>query len=169
MKRSSLVSWLLAVIATAVLLPQLASAGMGEPFRWYGIGGEMTSDSGQPKRWLGRIGVSDQMGVEVLFAMQHTSCGIAGQDCDLTRVDIGGGVIYDVAPAAELTPYLAGRFILTMAGDGESETSGTIEAACGVEYVIIKRFGISGELNFSVHTDPSQVLTGTRVRLYFYF
>jgi hypothetical protein len=42
------------------------------------------------------------------------------------------------------------------------------ETACGVEYVIMKRLGISGELNFSFHTDPTQIFTSTRVRCYFY-
>jgi hypothetical protein len=155
-----------AVLVTA--LPQIAWTG--EPFRWYGIGGELTGDSGQARRWLGRVGMSDQLGAEVLFAMRHTSDGCSGQanDCDFTRIDIGAGVIYDVAPSAEVTPYLAGRFILTSIGNGDSETSGTIEAAGGVEYVIMKRLGISAELDFSVRTDPSEVVTATRVRFYFY-
>ena len=67
-----------------------------------------------------------------------------------------------------LTPYIAGRFILTMLGNGDSETSGTVEAAGGVEYVIMKRLGISSELNFNFGTNPSKVMTTTRVRFHFY-
>jgi hypothetical protein len=55
-----------------------------------------------------------------------------------------------------------------MTGNGESETAGTVEAATGVEYVILKRLGLSGELNFSFGTNPTKVLTTTRVRFYFY-
>jgi hypothetical protein len=78
-------------------------------------------------------------------------------------------VIYDIVPGATISPYRAGRFILTMTGNGESETSGTFEAASGVEYVIMKRLGVSGELNFSFHTDPTQVITSTVIRFHFYF
>jgi hypothetical protein len=169
MKRCSLAASLFAVAVLATALPQMVWATPDEPFKWYGVGGEITSDSGQPRRWLGRIGISDQMGAEVLFAMQHTSADCGQTDCDATRIDIGAGLIYDVAPAAAITPYCAGRFILTSVGDGESNTSGTIELAGGVEYVIMKRLGISGELDFTVRTDPSEIGTTTRVKFYFYF
>jgi hypothetical protein len=55
-----------------------------------------------------------------------------------------------------------------MLGNGTSQTSGTVEAAGGVEYVIMRRLGISGELNFSFGTNPSKVMTTTVMRFYFY-
>jgi hypothetical protein len=147
--------------------PQYGFAEDGEHIKWYGLGGELTG----PKRWLGRIGISEYLGTEVIFGMEHIShdCPAGKTDCDSTKLDVGVGVIYDFVPAARISPYLAGRFILTMTGNGDSETSGTIEAASGVEYVIMKRIGLNGELNFSFHTDPTQVKTSTIVRFYFYF
>ena len=137
-----------------------------EYIKWYGVGGELNG----ARRWFGRIGISESFGAEVIFAMEHQSqdCG-PHVDCDYTRLDIGIGGIYDVAPFSKVSPYLAGRFILTMTGDGESNTSGTIEAAGGVEYVILKRIGLRGELNFSFQTDPTRVATTTIVGFFFYF
>ena len=169
MKRFSVTACLFAVAAFAVLLPQFSYGAPDEPFKWYGLGGELTGNPSEPRRWLGRLGITNQIGGEAIFAMEHSSYTCEGHDCDRTRVDIGAGVIYDVAPAAMISPYFAGRFILTMIGNSEDETSGTVEGAYGIEYVIAKRLGLSGELNFSVRTDPSQILTSTRVRFYFYF
>lgn len=170
MKRISMARMVVTSIAFVVILPGLLSATENEPIKWYGIGGELNG----PKRWLGRVGLNEYLGVEVIFAMKHISheCGgntTAKADCDSTQLDIGGGVLYEIVPGATISPYLAGRFIFTMTGNGDSETSGTIEAASGVEYVIMKRIGLSGELNFSFRTDPTQVLTSTVVRFYFYF
>lgn len=171
MKRFWISSLFLGAGALAMLAPLVAHATPEEPFRWYGVGGEITTTADEPRRWLGRIGVTEEIGAEVLFAMQHTSgdCKGTSTDCDYTRIDVGAGMIYDVAPISQITPYFASRFILSMTGNGEDQTSGIIEAAGGVEYTIIKRLGVSGELNFSVRTDPTQVLTSTRVRFYFYF
>jgi hypothetical protein len=158
------------IVAAAVLLlmiPQLTVGAEDEHVKWYGLGGELTG----PKRWFGRIGISEFLGAEVIFGMEHRSydCKDGKPDCDSTRLDVGAGVVYDFVPGARISPYLAGRFILTMTGNGDSETSGTIEAASGVEYVMLKRIGLSGELNFRFHTDPTQVTTSTVVRFYFYF
>jgi hypothetical protein len=160
-----------ALTPVTAFAPQRACAGPDEPFRWYGIGGELTTTFDEPRRWLGRIGLTEDVGAEILFAMQHTSgeCRGEGADCDYTRIDVGTGVIYDVAPGALLTPYLAGRFVLSTIADGDDQTLGIIEAAGGVEYAAMKRVGLSAELNFSMRTDPTQVLTSTRVRFYFYF
>jgi hypothetical protein len=167
MKQTHLAATFLAVAMVVLMVPQASMGAEDEHIKWYGLGGELTG----PKRWLGRIGISEYLGTEVLFAMEHYSADCAqGQgDCDFTRLDVGAGVIYDIVPNAGISPYLAGRFILTMTGNGDSETSGTIEAATGVEYVIMKRIGISGELNFSFHTDPTEIATSTVVRFYFYF
>ena len=171
MTRFSLATFVLTVCAVAVMLPQLAAAAPDEPFRWYGLGGEITSESGNPRRWLGRVGVTEQIGAEIVFAMAHRSSD--DESCEITRLDFGGGVIYDVAPSAPVTPYFAGRMILNIAGvdcnSHHNETAGTVEIACGAEYVIMKRLGLSGELNFSFETDPTAVFTSTRVRAYFYF
>ena len=170
MKRFWIPSCFLGAAALVMLAPQLAHATPDEPFRWYGVGGEITTIADEPRRWLGRIGLSEEIGAELLFAMQHTSGDCKGTaDCDYTRIDVGAGIIYDVAPSSQVTPYLASRFTLSMIADGEDQTSGIIEAAGGVEYTIMKRLGASGELNFSIRTDPTQVLTSTRVRFYFYF
>ena len=172
MKRFVFLSWLLAAGALAALVPQTGSAAPDEPFRWYGIGGDINSVTNEPRRWLGRIGINSDLGAEILFAMQHISedcSGGAYTDCDYTRIDLGAGAIYDVAPGSALTPYVAGRFILTMTSNGDDNTSGIIEAAGGAEYAIMKRLGVSAELNFSVRTDPAQILTSTRMRFYFYF
>ena len=157
----------LIVLAAMMILPHISSAAMDDYVKWYGIGGELND----PNRWLARIGVSEYLGAEILFAMEHLSdhCDQGQADCDFTRLDVGVGAIYDVAPEAKISPYLAGRFILRMTGNGDSETSGTIEAAGGAEYVLMKRLGISGELNFRFRTDPSEVITTTIMRFYFYF
>jgi hypothetical protein len=165
-KRLSFASIILAIAAFAVLAPHMVFAQ--EPFKWYGIGGEITSESGEPRRWLGRVGISEQLGVEALFAMEHLSGTGVHEDNDYTRLDVGAGLIYDVAPTASITPYFAGRFILVMTGDDTDNTSGVVETACGVEYVIMKRLGLSGELNFNFRTDPTQIFTSTRIRCFFY-
>jgi hypothetical protein len=151
----------------AALVPRLAAAYPEEPFRWYGLGGELTSDSGCPRHWLARIGIDDQLGAEVLFALAHTE--VAGSSHDATRVDVGAGLIYDLAPTAAITPYGAARFILSITDADDTDTGATAEAACGAEYAIGGRLGLSGELDFSLHTDPSEIITSTRVRFYFYF
>lgn len=174
MKTFSTATCIFAITTFAVLLPQFSYAAPAEPFKWYGLGGELTGESNEPRRWLGRLGISEDLGLEGIFAMQHRSreCGAASEgDCDLSRLDFGAGVIYDVAPSAAITPYFAGRLIVTWTGeDGHhDDTSATAETACGAEYVIMKRLGISGELNFRFHTDPTEIVTSTRVRAYFYF
>jgi hypothetical protein len=158
----TLVMVLLLVLAAA----RVAPAQDDENFKWYGVGGELDD----PHHWLGRLGVTQNLGAEIIFGMEHISqdCEHGDGDCDVTQLDVGAGLIYDFTPAGRMTPYMAGRFILSMIGDGDSETSGTVEAAGGVEYVIMKRIGLSGELNFTFSTDPTHVLTTTRVRFYFY-
>ena len=158
----TLVIMFLLVLAVA----RVAPAQEDEHIKWYGVGGELDD----PHHWFGRLGVTQNLGAEIIFGMEHTSkeCENREGDCDVTQLDVGAGFIYDFAPASQITPYVGGRFILSMIGNGESETSGTVEAASGVEYVIMKRLGLSGELNFSFSTDPTHVLTTTRVRFYFY-
>jgi len=169
MKHPSVPSCLLFAATLVVLVTQVGWAA-DEPFKWYGVGGDLTSVSNEPRRWLARIGMSDDLGAEILFSLQHIEedCGTLA-DCDFTRVDIGAGFIYDLVPSASLTPYFAGRFILSMADNSHEDNSGIIEAAGGVEYVIAKRVGISAELNFSIQTEPTTILTSTRMRFYFYF
>ena len=158
-------------ILVVMSLLLLAAAGVAQAqdddhIKWYGVGGELN----EPHHWLARLGVTESLGAEIIFGMEHISaeCESGKGDCDVTELDVGAGLIYDFAPASVITPYVGGRFILSMIGDGESETSGTVEAASGVEYIIMKRIGLSGELNFSFSTDPTHVLTTTRVRFYFY-
>ncbi len=145
---------------------RVAPAQDAEHIKWYGVGGDLND----PHHWFGRLGVTQNLGAEIIFGMEHTSkdCEHGDGDCDVTQLDVGAGFIYDFAPASQITPYVGGRFILSMIGNGESKTAGTVEAASGVEYVIMKRIGLSGELNFSFSTDPTHVLTTTRVRFYFY-
>jgi hypothetical protein len=167
MSRSVVVNSVLAAVVFTLIVPQICLGAGDEHIKWYGLGGELTG----PKRWFGRVGINEFVGAEVVFGMEHISvdCKDTRGDCDSTKLDVGIGVIYDFVPGAKISPFLAGRFILTMSGDGDSETSGTIEAASGVEYVIMKRIGICGELNFSFRTDPTHVNTSTIVRFYFYF
>ncbi|MFZ1946111.1 MAG: hypothetical protein WAW06_01025 [bacterium] len=171
MRRSTATSCILAAAVVtaliAALVPGIVAASPEEPFRWYGLGGEITSDSGCPRHWLARIGIDDQLGAEVLFALMHAEA--AGFSHDVTRIDIGAGLIYDLAPTAVITPYGAARFILNITDADETDTGATAEAACGAEYAIGRRLGLSGELNLSLHTDPSEIITSTRVRFYFYF
>lgn len=181
MRRFSLGTCILAVVAFAVLVPQFTFAAPDEPFRWYGLGGEMTSEADNPRRWLGRIGVTELVGVEMIFGMAHQSsdctnpCNPAcAHTCYGTRLDLGAGIIYDVAPAAALTPYFAARMVLNLRSEDSprhhhDDTAATFETACGAEYVLMRRLGLSGELNLSLHTDPGEIRTSTRVRAYFYF
>jgi hypothetical protein len=157
MKRTSMIVGGL-LVATALFLIPLATQAQDEPFKWYGIGGELNG----PRRWFARIGVTQSMGAEVIFAMDYRSGGIS-------ELDVGVGAIYDYAPTSQVSPYVAGRFILHMEGNGESKTSGRVEAAGGVEYVIMERIGVSGEINFNFSTDPSRVMTTTLMKFYFYF
>jgi hypothetical protein len=154
------------IFIAVLALTQVAIAQDGDHVKWYGVGGEVTD----PHHWLGRVGITEALGAEIIFGMEHISMDCPGGegDCDQTSLDVGAGLIYDLVPSSQITPYLGGRFILSMTGNGESETSGTVEAASGVEYVIMKRLGLSGELNFSFGTDPTHILTTTRVRFYFY-
>ena len=161
------------VALLAILILPHVSFAEEDYFKWYGFGGEVTD----PHRWFGRIGITEDLGAELVFGLEHVSDDCAdhadgkdsdGKDCDYSRFDIGAGFIYDFAPASRVTPYLAGRFVLTMTSNGSSETSGTVETATGVEYVVLKRLGVSGELNFNFGTNPSRVMTTTRVRFYFY-
>jgi hypothetical protein len=158
----------LITIMVFLSLSCLSFAEDGEAFKWYGIGGELDD----PNRWFGRIGITEDLGAEIVFGVEHRSdeCSeeSTSKDCDYTRLDVGAGFIYDFAPVSRVTPYVAGRFVLSMTGNGSSETSGTVEAASGVEYVILKRLGVSGELNFNFGTNPTKVMTTTRLRFYFY-
>jgi hypothetical protein len=167
MKRFAFINAILAALVLISVLPQVSLGAEGDHIKWYGLGGELNG----PKRWFGRIGITEYLGAEVIFAMEHKSreCNKGAGDCDSTTLDVGAGAIYELVPGAKVTPYLAGRFILTMIGNGDSETSGTVEAAGGVEYLLMTRLGISGELNFTFRTDPTRVATATRVRFYFYF
>jgi hypothetical protein len=167
MTRIAVVKTVLAVLILLLALPQVSLCAEDGYIKWYGIGGELNG----PMRWLGRIGITEYLGAEVIFAMEHVSLDCEGDngDCSSTSLDVGTGAIYELVPGATISPYLAGRFILTMIGDGDSETSGTVEAAGGVEYLLMKRLGVSGELNFSFRTNPTRVATATLIRFYFYF
>jgi hypothetical protein len=155
-------------LMAALIMSFPVHADEGDFVKWYGFGGELS----EPHRWLGRLGITEDLGAEIIFGLEHRSddcdSDSDSKDCDFTKIDMGAGFIYDFVPASRLTPYVAGRFILSMLGNGTSETSGTVEAAGGVEYVIMKRLGISGELNFNFGTNPSEVKTTTVVRFYFY-
>ena len=166
MRSFSTVKTLISVCVLLLALTLASSAQEDGHIRWYGVGGELDA----PHHWFGRIGITENLGAEIIFGMEHISldCEHGDGDCDETKLDVGTGFIYDFVPSGQITPYLAGRFILSMIGNGESETSGTVEAAGGVEYVIMRRIGLSGELNFSFGTDPTHILTTTRVRFYFY-
>jgi hypothetical protein len=166
MKFLSAIKALITVCILVLALTHVSTAQSDDYIKWYGVGGELDA----PHHWLGRIGVTETLGAEIIFGMEHISmeCDTGDGDCDETQLDVGGGLIYDFAPFSQVTPYVAGRFILSMTGDGTSETSGTVEAAGGAEYVIMKRIGLSSELNFSFSTDPTHILTTTRVRFYFY-
>ncbi len=168
MSRMNEIGLLLFAVLAIVVMSFPVQAEEDNFVKWYGFGGEIT----EPHRWLGRLGITEDLGAEIIFGLEHRSddCsnGSDGNDCDFTKMDIGAGFIYDVIPASKLTPYIAGRFILTMLGNGSSEVSGTVEAAGGVEYVIMRRLGISSELNFNFGTNPSKVMTTTVVRFYFY-
>jgi hypothetical protein len=167
MKRITVVKTVLAALILMLALPQVSLGAEDDYIKWYGLGGELNG----PMRWFGRIGINEYLGAEVIFAMEHISldCEDGIGDCSSTSLDVGAGAIYELVPGAKIAPYLAGRFILTMRGNGDSETSGTVEAAGGVEYLLMQRLGVSGELNFSFRTDPTHVATGTRIRFYFYF
>jgi len=189
MSRMNEIGLLLFAVLAIMVMSFPAQAEEDNFVKWYGVGGQIT----EPHRWLGRLGITEDLGAEIIFGLEHRSDDCSnesdGKDCDFTRMDIGAGFIYDFVPASKLTPYIAGRFILTMLGNGSSETSGTVEAgrfiltmlgngssetsgtveaAGGVEYVIMRRLGISGELNFNFGTNPSNVMTTTVVRCYFY-
>jgi hypothetical protein len=168
MSRMHGIGLLLVTTLALVAISCQVQAQEGDFVKWYGFGGQIT----EPHRWLGRLGISENLGTEIIFGIEHRSDDCdhesSDNDCDFTKLDIGAGFIYDFVPSSNLTPYVAGRFIMTMLGDGSSETSGTVEAAGGVEYVIMRRLGISGELNFNFGTDPSTAMTTTVVRFYFY-
>jgi len=165
MKRTAKAALIVLSLFLMLPLPTICRAGDGDNMKWYGIGGELN----EPKRWFGRIGINEYLGTEVIFALEHVSPDCKNNDCDYTRVDIGAGVIYDLLPGERLSPYLASRFILVMTDNGDSETSATVEAAGGVEYLIMEHLGVSVELNARFHTDPTEVGTTTRGRFYVYF
>ena len=168
MSRMHEIGLLFIALLAVVVMSCPVQAEEGNFVKWYGIGGQIT----EPHRWLGRLSIAEDLGAEIIFGLEHRSDDCSSENdsknCDFTKMDIGAGFIYDFVQASELTPYVAGRFILTMLGNGNSETSGTVEAAGGVEYVIMRRLGISGELNFNFGTNPSKVITTTVVRAYFY-
>ncbi len=155
------------LIVAMLIANSPANAGATpEVVKWYGVGGELNG----PTRWLGRIGLNEYLGVEVVFSMLHETHETADKkSTTVSRIEIGPGIIYDVVPGQSISPYLAGRFILILEGNDKSDVSGGIEACGGVEYLILKRIGISGELNFRFQTEPSTVYTTTLVRFYFYF
>ncbi len=173
MSRTKMILALALLIGAVAAMSHPALGQEDNMVKWYGIGGQIT----KPYRWLGRLGITGDLGAEIIFGMEHLSDGCSGdkdngssddKDCDFTKLDIGAGFIYDFVPESPLTPYVAGRFILTMIGNGSSDTSGTVETALGAEYVIMRRLGLSGELNFSFGTSPSRIRTTTLVRAYFY-
>ena len=62
MKTFSTATCIFAITTFAVLLPQFSYAAPAEPFKWYGLGGELTGESNEPRRWLGRLGISEDLG-----------------------------------------------------------------------------------------------------------
>jgi hypothetical protein len=156
MKRTRIFGIGLLLVTLAFLIPS-SSEAQDEPFKWYGIGGELNGS----RRWLGRIGITQHVGAEVLFGIDWESEGSSDYS-------LGAGVIYDYAPTAEITPFTMCRFILRRVDNCVSKTSMQLEAGGGVEYVIKKRIGISAELNFNFSFDPARVMTTTLLRVYFY-
>lgn len=156
MKRTRILTIGLLLVTLAFLLPASTEA-QDEPFKWYGIGGELNGS----RRWLGRIGITKSVGAELLF-------GVDWKSGDSKIFDFGAGVVYDYAPTGEITPYTMCRFIFHIEDNGEYKTNGQVEAGGGVEYVIKRRVGISAELNFMLSFDPSRVVTTTLLRAYFY-
>lgn len=157
-------SKILLALVLVVIMANLAVAKETSG-KWFGIGGEVT----QPKRWLGRFGLSPSTGIEAIFSLSHGSVEVMGFESDFTSVCFGGGLIHDFNAQSSLTPYLAGRLMIEIVSNGDSETSLVIEAAGGLEYLVLKRLGIRGELDFSLGTDPTTVTTSTRVSALFYF
>jgi opacity protein-like surface antigen len=147
------------LIATlALIIPVAATAQTeDEPYKWYGIGGELNGSN----RWLGRIGITKNLGAEVLLGLDWES----DSNSDYT---LGAGVIYDYAPTSDITPFTMCRVLAHRRDNGESKTSLGFEVGGGVEYVIKKRIGISAELNFNFSFDPSRIMTTTLLRAYFY-
>jgi hypothetical protein len=156
MNRTRILGTVLLLVVLAFMIPTTARTE-DEPFKWYGVGGEFNG----ARRWLGRFGITQDIGVEAIFGVDWGS----GRP---KVFDLGAGVIYDYAPTAEISPYAMCRFILHIEDNGEYNSDGRIEAGAGAEYVIKKRIGISAELNFSIGIDPSRVMTTTLVRAYFY-
>jgi opacity protein-like surface antigen len=157
MKRTRVFGTAMLLITLAFIIPSSSQAEEAEPFKWYGVGGELNG----MKRWMGRLGITQHVGAEMLFGIDWESD--ANSDYSL-----GAGVIYDYAPTAEITPYTMCRFILRRVDNGNSKTSIQLEAGGGVEYVIKKRVGISAELNFNFSFDPARMMTTTLLRAYFY-
>lgn len=153
-KRALSTGVLLAILS--LFLTQVAAA-QEEPFKWYGVGGEVNGG----RRWLGRIGIVKNLGAELLLGLHWESEGHS----DYTA---GAGVIYDYAPTSEITPFTMCRLIANRRDNAESKTSLGFEVGGGVEYVIRKRIGLSAELNFNFSFDPSRITTTTLLRAYFY-
>jgi opacity protein-like surface antigen len=145
------------LIAALFLLFTQAAAAQEEPFKWYGVGGEFNGS----RRWLGRIGITESVGAEMLLGLHWESEGHS----DYTA---GAGVIYDYSPTSEITPFTMCRVIVNRWDNDESKTSLGFEVGGGVEYVIKKRIGLSAELNFNFSFDPSRITTTTLLRAYFY-
>ncbi len=156
MKRSAILALGLMLIVPALLLPPAVKA-QDEPFKWYGIGGELNGSN----RWLGRFGITSKVGAEVLVGLDWESDG-------WSDYSLGAGVIYDYAPTSDVTPFTMCRLVVRRHGDGETKTSLGLEVGGGAEYVIRKRIGLSAELNFNLGFNPSRVMTTTLVRAYFY-
>jgi hypothetical protein len=156
MNRPRILGMALLLVTLASVIPSTART-QDEPFKWYGVGGEFNG----ARRWLGRFGITENVGAEAIFGVDWRSGGPK-------FFDLGAGVIYDYAPTAEISPYAMCRFILHIEDNGEYDSDGRIEVGGGAEYIFIKRIGISAELNFGIGLDPSRVMTTTLVRAYFY-
>jgi opacity protein-like surface antigen len=158
MKRSRILAAGMLIATLALLVPPSALAQTEQdPYKWYGIGGELNGSN----RWLARIGITKHVGAEVLFGLAWES----DADSDYT---LGAGVVYDYAPTSDITPFTMCRVLARRWDNGESKTSLGFEVGGGVEYVIKKRIGLSAELNFNFSFDPSRIMTTTLLRAYFY-
>ncbi|MGQ9603259.1 MAG: hypothetical protein ACUVUU_03525 [bacterium] len=158
MKKLLVASLLILLLANTLTAKETAG-------KWFGIGGEITGE----KRWLGRFGLTPSTGIEAIFALSHESIESMGFESNYTRVCFGAGLIHDFNAQSSLTPYIAGRFMLNVVSIEDTDTSVIIEAAGGLEYLLLKRVGIRGELDFTLGTDPTTVTTSTRVSALFYF
>jgi hypothetical protein len=56
-------------LVTAVVISSPVHAEEDNFVKWYGFGGEIT----EPHRWLGRLGVTEDLGAEIIFGIEHRS------------------------------------------------------------------------------------------------